>query len=99
MKAIDYLLSHRQGPPDDAGIPVFADDFGAGAPPGGNVDTAAIQERARAIRESVAYVQGLRPTSNMSKAAILERVAQVWDTEIGPFDDLAREIGELAGKA
>lgn len=81
----------------DPGIIVLQDDFGVAAtPPQTETDLAGITKRANDIRASVRYVQERRPTSSMTKAAILERIRQVWDEDLGPFDDQAREIAELA---
>jgi hypothetical protein len=61
------------------------------------VDRDAIEQRQNDIRANVEYVQGLRPTSKMTKSQILAVVEDVWTHQIGPFDDLARESIELLG--
>lgn len=59
------------------------------------MDTAAIDDRLSSIRANVAYLQSMRPTPGMTKAQILARIDTLWNRDIGPFDDLAREAWEL----
>lgn len=97
-QVVSYVLNHRTGPPAP-GLVVLSDDFGASAPPPpeeDTVDLAAIDARVAAIRDTVRAVQAARPTGSLTKAQILARIEEVWTHQLGPFDDLAREIGELA---
>jgi hypothetical protein len=76
------------------GLLQLADDFGDGESEGA-VDTAAIDARLDAIRANVAYVQSIRPTASKTKAQILAALDVIYNDNLGPFDDLAREAKEL----
>lgn len=60
------------------------------------MDTAAITERVDAIRAAVQAAQAHRCAYGATKATYQASMATVMDEDIGPLDDLAREIGELA---
>jgi hypothetical protein len=94
QECVSYLGAHQHTIPNCRnGLLHLHEDFGEDeeAP----VDKEAIHWRLREIRAHVSDVQNMRPTGSMTKAQILTRVAEVWDHNIGPFDDLAREAGEL----
>jgi hypothetical protein len=93
----DYIVTHQRplNPVRRWGLlQLDAADFGGGAEPMPDTQHE-IAWRVEAIRAAVALAQADRCAWDATKIQYQQSMKQIMDVDIGPIDDLAREIGEL----